>query len=85
MHSVTNEDYQMVASFAPVLQVDGSDSNLQLTWNAYAGVTYQLFASTNLVDWLPVDAPSAGTNGLMQLVLPMDDEPQKFFRLTAQN
>jgi hypothetical protein len=37
------------------------------------------------MDWLPLGPPIIGTNGLMQLVLPMDDEPQKFFRLTAQN
>jgi hypothetical protein len=72
-------------SLAPALQLSGDGTIFLLTWPAFSGATYQVFASTNLMDWLPLGPPIIGTNGLMQLVLPMEDEPQKFFRLTAQN
>jgi hypothetical protein len=35
--------------------------------------------------WYPLDAPVAGTNGVMQLLIPISDEPEKYFRLNAQN
>ena len=82
---VINQNYQMIASLAPSLQIADNGTNLLLHWNAYAGVTYQVLVSTNLADWLPMDPPIVGTNGLMQLVLPISGEPQKFFRVTAQN
>ena len=47
------------------------------------GVTYQPLYSTNLVDWLPDDGPAPGTNGPMQLLVPMDTDPIMFFRVGA--
>jgi len=46
-------------------------------------VTYQLLWSTNLVDWQPLGSPLRGTNGPMQLVVPIGSNPAGFFRLTA--
>jgi hypothetical protein len=83
----TNQNYLMVASLAASLQAGKSGPNLFLNWNGFAGVTYQVYWSTNLNDttWYPLDAPVAGTNGVMQLLIPISDEPEKYFRLNAQN
>ena len=54
-------------------------------WSGISNVTYQVYSSTNLTDWQPFDVPIIGTNGPVQLMIPVGDEPQRFFRLNAQN
>ena len=81
------QDYLMVATIAPLLQIANGGTNLFLNWSGFRSVTYQIYWSTNLTEaiWYPLDPPVPGTNGLMQLELPLNNKPEKFFRLNAQN
>ena len=83
--SLTGQNFVMVPTIAPLLSSTVSGGNFNLIWGGLAGVTYQAYSSTNLVDWQPVGAPLPGTNGLMQLVTPLDDQPLQFFRIQASD
>jgi hypothetical protein len=48
-------------------------------------VTYQLHQSTNLVDWLPFGLPLLGNNAILQVTLPISEDPQMFFKMEAGN
>ncbi len=83
--SLTNQNYLMVTTIAPSLAGGLSGTNLLLNWTGLAGVTYRIEWSTNLVDWQPLGNAVPGTNGPMQIDLPMDTDPVAFFRLGATN
>jgi hypothetical protein len=83
--AVTGADFLMVETITPTLAVSQTGTNLMLTWPGVLGVGYSLGWSTNLVDWQDWGATIIGTNGPMQLLLPVETDPQKFFRLRAQN
>jgi hypothetical protein len=73
----------MVPTVAPSLASGVSGTNLSISWTGIPGVTYQTWWSTNLADWSPLGAPLAGTNGPMQILLPLGADPADFFRLGA--
>ncbi|HEU5069511.1 MAG TPA: Ig-like domain-containing protein [Verrucomicrobiae bacterium] len=81
--TVTNQDFVMVGSMAPVLSASLSATNLLLNWSGLDGVNYQAYWSTNLADWLPWGDPIPGTNGPFELTLPVEADGLKFFRLGA--
>ena len=81
--SLTNQNYLMVPTVAPNLASGLNGINLVVSWAGIPGVTYQLLCSTNLVDWQSVGGALAGTNGPMQIVLPLDTAPAAFFRVSA--
>jgi len=81
--SATNQNYLMVTTIAPDLAAGLSETNLSINWTGIPGVTYQTWWSTNLVDWSPLGSALAGTNGPMQILLPLDTDPAAFFRLGA--
>jgi hypothetical protein len=83
--AVTNQDYLLVPTIAPVLAASRSGTNLGLGWYGIGNVTYQPYFSTNLTDWYPLSDPLPGTNGALQLLVPIDTDPTKFFRVKAQN
>jgi hypothetical protein len=85
--SQAGQDYFATASLATPLQSVRVGSNLFLYWNGHAGLTYQLFYSSNLtsVAWYPLDGQIAGTNDLMQVQIPIGNEPEMYFRLRTQN
>ena len=83
--SVTNQNYLMVPTVAPTLVSGVSGTNRSMSWTGIPGVTYQTWWSTNLVDWSPLGDPLAGTNGQMQILLPLGTDPADFFRLGATN
>ena len=83
--SVTNQNYLAVTSIAPDLSGGLQSTNLVLSWHGIAGVNYQLYSSTNLVDWLPEGDALTGTNGPVALPIPVNSEPARFFRLQAGN
>jgi hypothetical protein len=60
-------------------------NNFILNWYGISGVAYQPFYSTNLVDWLPYDGALSGTNGEMQLIIPVGSDPMEFFRVGASD
>jgi hypothetical protein len=81
--SLANQNYLMVPTVAPSLASSLSGTNLSLGWTGISGVTYQAQYSTNLVDWLPYGDVIPGTNGPMQLDLPLGAAPSVFFRLNT--
>ena len=83
--SITNQNYLAVSTVLPSLTTQVQSNNFILSWNGISGVTYQLLYSTNLVDWLPYADALPGTNGTMQVQMPMDTSPVLFFRVGAGN
>jgi hypothetical protein len=57
------------------------NTNLNLLWTGVSGVTYQVQSSTNLIDWQSYGGLVEGSNGTMNVDLPLGTEPQLFFRL----
>ena len=80
---MSNENYLAVTTVVPALATQVQSNSLVLNWYGISGVTYQPLYSTNLVDWLPYDGALPGTNGPLQLVVPMDAGPIMFFRVGA--
>jgi hypothetical protein len=83
--SLTGQNFLMVPTISPLLSSSVSDGNFSLTWRGFAGVSYQPYWSTNLVNWQALGAPLPGTNGLMQFVTPLDGHPLQFFRVRASD
>jgi len=76
---MTNENYVLasVGSFNLTSQQQGS--NLKLSYLGIGGVNYQMMCSTNLVDWMPYGASVAGSNSLIEMIVPNEGDPLKFF------
>jgi hypothetical protein len=82
--SATNQNYLMVPTIAPAITAANlGATNLSLSWMGFSGVNYQIWYSTNLTDWRPYGGVITGTNGTLQVALPMDASPSVFFRLGA--
>jgi hypothetical protein len=79
--TVSNDNYLAVLTVAPALTARVEINTYALSWYGVSGVTYQPLYSTNLVDWLPYGDVLPGTNGPMQLPVPMNGEPMQFFRV----
>jgi hypothetical protein len=82
---VSNANFLTVASVTPVLSSELSGTNLVFTWPGIPGVAYWPYWSTNLSDWLPIGGWIQGSNGMIQLVIPANDLPQKFVRVQVAN
>ena len=82
-NSSSNQNYLVVSTIAPSLTTSLSAGNFSLNWNGISGLTYQVLCSTNLVTWQPLGSPITGTNGPMQVVLPMWSNAAEFFQLQA--
>jgi hypothetical protein len=83
--SISNQNYLMVDTIAPTMAAQLQNTNLALSWYGIPGVSYQALYSTNLVDWLPYGGVLSGSNSMMQVVLPMNTDPMKFFRMQTSN
>ena len=81
-YGLQNEDYVIVTSTG-TMSVSSDGTNLLASWQGFQGLSYQLYYSTDMSNWLPYNEPIAGTNGVMQVSIPIDDSPAKFFRLGA--
>jgi hypothetical protein len=81
--TVSNENYLAVGTVLPTLATRVETNTQVLSWFGVPGVAYQPFYSTNLVDWLPYGGVLPGTNGPMQLAVPMNGDPIQFFRVGA--
>ena len=82
---MANQDYVVVTTIAPTLSCTAQGTNLVAGWFGLPGVTYQIYSSTNLVDWVPYGEPFAGSNAVVQIPLPIGGGPQEFFRVQAAN
>jgi hypothetical protein len=83
--SVSNQNYLAVTTIAPDVSSGLQATNLMMNWFGISGVTYQLYSSTNLVDWLPYGDAFPGTNGPVELLVPTFGDPIRFFRVQAGN
>jgi hypothetical protein len=83
--SISNQNYAAVITIAPVVSAGLQATNLMMSWFGISGVTYQLYSSTNLVDWLPYGDAFPGTNGPVELPVPTTGDPARFFRVQASN
>jgi hypothetical protein len=83
--SVTNENYLMIDTIAPTITTGLQNTNLVIGWFGVAGVTYRVYSSTNLVDWLPYGSSVPGIGAPLEVLVPVDTDPQKFFRVRASN
>jgi len=69
----------------PPLNLAVSETNLQLSWPAYAG-NFGLFSTTNLAlpaGWSPVTNPVVNESGILVVTLPPETNGCRFFRLTG--
>ena len=80
---LSNENYLAVSTVAPALATQVQTNTYIVSWYGISGVTYQTLYSTNLVDWLPYGVSLPGTNGPLQLLVPLGTEPSMFFRVGA--
>ena len=81
--AITNENYLAVSTVVPALTSWVETNTYSLNWYGIAGVNYQPLYSTNLVEWWPYGGFLPGTNGPLQLRVPMDTDPTCFFHLEA--
>ena len=77
--TVSGQNYVGVATIAPMLSGAVNASNFSLNWQALPGVNYQVYYSTDLVNWLPYGGALTGSNGPVQLLIPTSGNPQQFF------
>ena len=83
--SISNQNYLVVSEIAPTVTGGLSNTNLLVNWLGIPGVTYQLYYSTNLTDWFPYGSPMIGSNAVVEIPLPVEGEPEKFFKVQANN
>jgi hypothetical protein len=83
--NISNENYLAVTTIGPTITAQIQGTNVVNSWYGIGGVTYQAYYSTDLITWLPYNGPLPGTNGVMQLLLPIDNTPTKFLRVSASN
>ena len=81
--SIANENYVAYTGIAPAVASGIQDTNFMVNWMGLQGVTYQLYSSTNMVDWFPYGPPINGSNSVIQVPVPPVGGPQQFFRVQA--
>jgi hypothetical protein len=77
--SISNQNYLMLPTAAPVVTGAGNATNLVLNWQGIPGVSYQVYCSSNLVDWLPVGSAIPGSNGPAQIAISPTNSGPEFF------
>ena len=83
---LTNQSFVMATTSTLELSSSTQGTNLNLSWYGINGVSYQVFSSSDLVNWAPYSLPVIGTNGPAGLVIPIDGtSPGDFFRFSAGN
>ena len=80
---ITNENYVATSTVAPVLTAQLQTTNFIMSWYGMSGVTYDVFQSTNLVNWLHRTSRAPSTNGPLQLILVINPNRNLFFRIQA--
>lgn len=83
--TVVNQNYIGVTSLAPTLAAAGTNSGLTLGWQGLPGVNYQVYASSNLINWLPWGAAIVGSNGPVQVTIATGGAAQQYFSVQASH
>ncbi len=83
--SVSNQNYLAVSTLALALKGKVSGANFMLNWQALPGVNYQVYSSSNLVNWLPYGGVLSGSNGTVQVAVPVGTGPMQFFSVQSSN
>jgi hypothetical protein len=82
--SISNQNYLAVPTAAPTLGAGGNATNVVFNWQGLPGVSYQVYYSTNLMNWLPYGAAITGSNGPVQIIIvPTNGGPAEFFSVQA--
>jgi hypothetical protein len=75
------QDYRGFSASLLLMNCQVQGTNLLASWFGVSGLAYQMFSSTNLVDWIPWDGQIMGSNAPVSLLLPMTFDPAGFFSL----
>ena len=84
--SLTNQNFLMVSTVTPTLTSSSTSTNFTMAWQGIPNVTYSVVYSADLVNWTAYGGTGLsllGTNGPMQVTLPIDSSPMLFFRLNC--
>jgi hypothetical protein len=82
--SISNQNYLAYSTIAPVLTAAGNATNFVFGWQAIAGVNYQIYSSTDLINWLPYGSAFTASNGPVQILVPTGG-PVQFFSVQSSN
>jgi hypothetical protein len=78
-NTITGQNYTGVTNLTPAVSATASAGNFVLGWWAVPGLNYQVYCSSNLTTWLPCGPLYAGSNGPVQMSMPMSGSPMQFF------
>jgi hypothetical protein len=81
--NATNQNFVPITPAALTLGLSSPGSPTNLTLYGIRGATYQVYYSTNLVNWLPYGSPYVGSNAWMSLPAPYDGTPARFYRFSV--
>jgi hypothetical protein len=77
--TLAGQNYVAATSFTPAVRALASDpANLALSWNAVAGVNYQIYCSSDMTNWVPWGGVVSGS-GPTQVPVPITNCPCMFF------
>jgi len=78
--SVSNQNYLAASTIASYLTTGVNTTNFVLGWLGLPGINYQVYSSTDLINWLPYGSGFTGSNAPIQIVVPMGGVgPAQFF------
>lgn len=77
----TNQNFILVPPAALTLTQQQQGNSLKVSWLGVNHVWYELFASTDLVNWQPYRS-FGGANALITLSVPLSNAPVMFFRFS---
>jgi hypothetical protein len=78
--SISNQNYLAQASLTSLLSPSWDGTNLTLNWQGQLGVNYQVYCSTDLVNWVPWGPALTGSNAPAQMILaPSNGVPALYF------
>jgi len=83
--SVSNQNYLAVPTIASVLTAGRNSTNFSINWQAIPGVNYQVYSSTNLTNWLPYGGALSGSNGSVQILVPIGSNTVQYFSVQSSD
>jgi hypothetical protein len=81
--SVSNQNYTGVPTLATTVAAGISSVNAVIGWMGLSGVNYQVYCSPDLLNWQPWGGIIGGTNGPIQMLIPLSTNSQQFFKVQS--